>query len=270
MGALSDVRVLDLSTSVAGDYCTKLLADLGADVLKVEPPGGDPVRQLGPCRDGQQDIETGGLHLYLNANKRSIVADPETPAGRGRIRELSRAADILVETFAPGHLPARGLGYAALAKENPRLIYASLTPFGQSGPWKDWQSDEIVEFAVGGYMYFAGDAEKPPLMVPGFQGGFQLGTQAAVGIMAALFHQRETGAGQQIDASGMEAFLSAHSWLTTAWSHTGTVLRRTVSDLTRCKDGWVYYFQGPFNTNVLLLLERPDEVVNREESVARV
>ncbi|HLZ71726.1 MAG TPA: CoA transferase [Dehalococcoidia bacterium] len=258
MRALDDVRVLDLSTSIAGDYCTKLLADLGADVIKVEPPGGDPVRQLGPFRGGKADAETGGLHLYLNANKRSIVADLEKDAGRERVRELSRDADMLVETLAPGRLPALGLGYEALARANPRLIVASLTPFGQSGPWKDWLSDEIVEFALGGYMYFAGDARKPPLLVPGFQGGFQLGTQAAVHLLAALFHQRETGAGQQIDASGMEAFLSAHSWLTTAWSHAGTVLRRTASDLTRCKDGWVFYFQGPFSTNILLLLERPD------------
>ncbi|HZQ36078.1 MAG TPA: CoA transferase, partial [Dehalococcoidia bacterium] len=258
MAALSDVRVLDLSTSVAGDYCTKLLADLGADVLKVEPPEGDPVRRLGPFRGGKPDAETGGLHLYLNANKRSITANLDEAADRGRIRELARGADMLVETFAPGRLAALGLDHEALAQENPRLIVASLTPFGQTGPWKGWLSDEIVEYAVGGYMYFGGDAAKPPLMVPGFQSGYQLGMQAAVHLLAALFHARETGQGQWIDASAMEAFLSAHSWLTTAWSHTGTVLRRTATDLNRCKDGWIYYFSGPFSQNALLLMERPD------------
>ncbi len=258
MAALSDVRVLDLSTSVAGDYCTKLLADLGAEVLKVEPPEGDPVRRLGPFPGGKPDAETGGLHLYLNANKRSIVADLDQQAGRERVRALARDADMLIETFAPGRLAALGLDPEALARENPRLIVASLTPFGQTGPWKDWLSDEIVDYAVGGYMYFGGDAAKPPLMVPGFQGGYQLGMQAAVHLLAALYHQRETGRGQRIDASGMEAFLSAHSWLTTAWSHTGTVLRRTASDLDRCKDGWIYFFSGPFNQNALILMERPD------------
>ncbi|MHB8575463.1 MAG: CaiB/BaiF CoA transferase family protein [Dehalococcoidia bacterium] len=256
--ALTDVTVLDLSQSVAGAYCTKLLADLGAQVWKLEPPEGDPVRRLGPFKAGQPDPERGGMHLWLNAGKRSLVVDVETDGGRERVRTLSRNVDVLVETFTPGYLSGQGLGYADLSPTNAKLIYASLTHFGQTGPWSGWQGEEIVDFAIGGYMYFTGFPDHPPLLVPGCQGALQLGMQTAFAILAALYHQRETGAGQQLDASGMEAFLSAHSWLSTAWSHTGQVLRRTGSDLTRCKDGWVYWFQGPFNPNVLLLLNRPD------------
>jgi crotonobetainyl-CoA:carnitine CoA-transferase CaiB-like acyl-CoA transferase len=257
-GALADVVVLDLSRDVAGAYCTKLLADLGAQVWKLEPPDGDPVRGLGPFRDGKADPETGGLHLYLNGNKRSLIVDLETEAGRERVRSLARDADVLVESFAPGYLAERGLGWADLSVENAGLIYASLTPFGQDGPWRDWQTEDLVDFALGGFMYYMGDAAREPLAVPGFQGQHHLGMQAAFAIMAALHHQRETGEGQRIDASGLETFLSAHSWLSTAWSHAGQVLRRTACDLNRCKDGWIFWFMGPFERNVLLLLERPD------------
>ena len=157
--ALDGVNVLDLSESVGGAYCTKLLADLGASVMLVERPGsGHPLRNTGPF-SGDPDIERSGLFLYYCVNKKSLVCDIESESGRQMVRDLASDADILVESFAPGHLDALGLGYEALSALNPSLIMTSVTHFGQTGPYRHWKSDEIVDNAMGGYMYFMGHAD---------------------------------------------------------------------------------------------------------------
>ena len=147
-GALEGVNVLDLSESIGGAYCTKLLADLGATVALVEyPPAGHPLRHSGPLSsDGNS--ETGGMFLYYGANKRSIACDLDTSAGRERIIDLASEADIVVESSAPGHMSGMGVGYDELSALNPALVYTSVTHFGQTGPYRDWKSDEIVDFAL--------------------------------------------------------------------------------------------------------------------------
>src|SRR2546427_657184 len=142
---LTGVRILDLTWQVAGLYCTKLLADYGADVIKVERPGsGDPSRLFGPSPGDRPDRERSGLFLHLNTNKRGITLNLRTAAGRALLRALVRRADLLVESFSPRVLPTLGLGYAELSAINPRLVYVSISNFGQAGPYRDYRSSDLI------------------------------------------------------------------------------------------------------------------------------
>ncbi len=258
MMALSGVNVLDLSESIGGAYCTKLLADLGAETLLVERPGsGHPLRQTGPYRDDPH-IEESGLFLYYAANKRSVVCDLDTAEGRELIRRLATDADVVVEGFAPGYLDSIRLGYDALAFLNPSLVFTSITHFGQTGPYRHWKSDEIVDYAMGGYMYFGGHAEREPLMMNNNQPMLNAGAQAAIATLAALRWARKTGRGQRVDVSAVEAMLSAHAWTSTSWTHEGIVMRRTEPDCIRCKDGWVWFFLFRWDPTVFVLIDRPE------------
>ena len=140
MTALSDLRVVDLSVGVdagvAGAFCAKMFADFGADVIKVESPEGDPARGLGPFPDDNPDADTGGMFMYLNTNKRGITLDLDSADGLRRLRDLCATADVVVETFSPGHVQMLGLGYDDLDKISPGVVLVSVTPFGQTGPWR--------------------------------------------------------------------------------------------------------------------------------------
>lgn len=257
--ALSGTRVLDLSDGVAGAYCSKLLADLGADVVKVEPPEGDSLRRGGPFPGGKADAEQSGLFLHLNANKRGIVLDLAERGDRRRFESLVPQADLLLESNRAPDSERLGLTYEALARLNPRLVVASVTPFGRYGPYAAWKSDEIVEWAMGGYMFFAGEPEREPVLVPGYQAALHAGQHAAIGSLAALHHARRTGLGQQIEVSHLESILLAHAWLTVSWTHEGSVMKRTPSSLIRCADGnWVSFFAPLRSENFFLLTERYD------------
>ena len=154
---LDDIRVLDLSQEVAGPFCTKLLAGLGAEVIKVEPPGsGDVSRRLGPFVGKAPDGEHSALFLYLNTGKKSITLDIHSPTGASIVQRLAQTCDILLESGAPGALHHLGLGYAALAPLNPRLIYTSVTPFGQTGPYCHYKGSELVVQALGALMHTIG------------------------------------------------------------------------------------------------------------------
>lgn len=258
MLALAGVNVLDLSESIGGVYCTKLLADLGAETLLVErPQTGHPLRHSGPYRDAPH-LERSGLFLYYAANKKSVVCDLESEDGRERVRRLAANADVLVEGFAPGHLDSIGLGYSSLSALNPSLVLTSITHFGQTGPYRHWKSDEIVDYAMGGYMYFGGHPEREPLMLTNNQPMLHAGAQAALATLGALWWAFKTGRGQQVDVSTVEAMLSAHAWTSSAWTHEGVVIRRTEPDCIRCRDGWVWFFLFRWDPMVFLLIERPD------------
>ena len=152
--ALSDLRVIDCSGHVAGAYCTKLLADFGAGVIKVEPPGiGDEIRSMGPFPAGSPDPNAGGVFIYLNTNKRSITLNLETAKGRDLFLELVSSADVVVESYAPGAMDRLGLSFEELERVRPGVILTSITPFGQTGPWRDYQATDIVECAVSGLSY---------------------------------------------------------------------------------------------------------------------
>ena len=256
-GALDGVLVVDASEGVAGGYAGRLLADLGAEVVKVEPPSGDRLRALGPFPGDSPDIEAGGLHLALNAGKRSLVLDLESGEGRERLRALAAQADILLEGAGPGVMEGRDLGPERLLEANPQLVYASHSPFGLTGPYARRVTSEIVDWAMGGYLYFGGDPGRSPIMVHGHQAELHAGMQLAAGALAALWHVRRTGAGQHLEVSTLESVLNAHVWLTTSWTHEGLVQTRDVSMLTPCADGHVIWM-GMRNPDIFVLIERPD------------
>ena len=210
-GLLEGVRALDLTHYFAGPYCTRLLAGLGADVVKVERPlSGDPLRRLGPfasrpgmarAADKAAPTEDGAWHMYLNAGKRSLVLDLKTEPGRETLLRLAEQADVLVENFSPGTLDKLGLGYEGLRRFNPALVVTSISNFGQTGPHRDWKAAEVNLYAMGGLMNITGEPDREPLKegVPLAQLG--AGQNAFVATMAALMYAEETGEGQHIDIS---------------------------------------------------------------------
>ena len=256
-GALADALVVDASGGVAGGYAGRLLADLGAEVVKVEPPAGDRLRALGPFPGDTPDLEAGGVHLALNAGKRSVVLDLESRAGQEGFRALAAQADIVLESAGPGVMQGRGLGPDVLLQTNADLVYASHSPFGLTGSYARRVTSEIVDWAMGGYMYFGGEPGRTPLMVRGQQAELHAGMQLAAGALSTLWHARRTGAGQHVEVSTFEAMLNAHVWLTTMWTHEGEVQSREPSGLIRCADGHVFWMWTR-NLDIFLLIERPE------------
>ena len=254
--ALEGLRVLDISTNVAGSYCTRLLADLGAEVIIGEPPAGHPLRHLPPTAAAAD--RAGALFAYLGGNKERTSVALATEAGRARFRELAAGADLVVESGKPGELAALGLAFDNLARANPALTLTSITHFGQYGPYAQWESEEIVDWALGGYLFFGGDAAREPLMVPYNQSMFHAGAQAAVASLAALRWAAITGRGQHVDVSAVEALLSAHIWTLGNWTHQGIVERRKKAEPLRCADGWVRFMTPRFDPALFTLVERPE------------
>ncbi len=202
--ALDDIRVLDLAGET-GVYGTKLLADLGADVIRIEPPDGDPMRSIGPFWHDERAADRSLSFFNLNTNKRSITLDFTKPEGRALFERLVAKADVVVETYEPGYLDSLGLGYAGLCAIRPDIILTSITGFGQTGPHAHYKWSDIVGVAMGGMMALAGDKEDPPNRPYGNQGYICAGIDGATGTMMALVHRDNTGEGQQIDVSMQEA-----------------------------------------------------------------
>ncbi|MCA9856198.1 MAG: CoA transferase, partial [Dehalococcoidia bacterium] len=216
-GPLEGVRVLDLSEYIAGPYCARFLAGFGADVIKVERPGGDPIRRWGPFKDGSVDVEAGALHLYLNQGKRSITLDLETEDGRSVLRELIATADILVESARPGELHEIGFGYEDVRAINPGLIYTSITPFGQTGPYSQFNAWEITFYALSGQMHITGEADKEPLKNGGYLGQYGAGQNAYVATLAAFWERSFSEQGQHIDVSMHECLTSLLEMTDMTW-----------------------------------------------------
>jgi crotonobetainyl-CoA:carnitine CoA-transferase CaiB-like acyl-CoA transferase len=208
LSALDGLRVLDLTRLLPGPFCTMLLADLGADVIKVEEPnGGDPARHYAPLQG-----DTGALFLLINRNKRSVTIDLKTDAGRSQLLKLVDSADVLVESFRPGVMDRLGVGYEVLAERNPRLIYATLSGYGQSGPYRDRAGHDLNYLALAGVLGYNVDRQGQPVP-PGVQvADLGAGTFGAVAILAAVIARQQTGRGQAVDVS---LFGSAVSWLPT-------------------------------------------------------
>jgi crotonobetainyl-CoA:carnitine CoA-transferase CaiB-like acyl-CoA transferase len=244
--ALSDVVVLELSTGVAGPYAGRLLADLGAQVVKVEPPGGDPCRGEHPLVAGES-----AFFSWLNAGKLSVSMEPSDP----RVAGLAAHADIILHSLRGPQADALDL---VLTAANPRAAVVSLTPYGRSGPRSEWQATELTEWATSGYTYIAGHPEREPLSLPGHQAEFHAGLHAAFGGLTGLWHAREAGEGQRVEISHQEATLSDHSWVTSTWTHQGLVQKRTGSIYAPCADGFIYLFNLVPYANLFVLIERFD------------
>lgn len=245
--ALSGVKVLDLTHFIAGPYCTKLLADYGAEVIKVERPGiGDSTRRMGPFFGDDPHPEKSGRFLYLNTNKKGITLNLKTKAGVGILKKLAADADILVENFSPGVMQRLGLDYEELKKINPRLTVTSISNFGQTGPYRDFKSSELVGDAMGGWMMVVGDPERQPLKPGGSQAQHVGGLFGSVGTMTAFYGSQDTGVGQHVDISLMEAVLYIQMNITSTYSYHEQITKRNGNfvwpppgSIIPCKDGYI-------------------------------
>jgi crotonobetainyl-CoA:carnitine CoA-transferase CaiB-like acyl-CoA transferase len=248
-GALNGLRVLDLTERMGG-YCGLLLANLGAEVILVEPPPGDPMRSEGPFKDNTQHPEKSISFAAYHTNKRGIVLDLQTDAGRETVRDLTRHADVLIEDKPVGYLDGIGLGYESLRLINPALVMTSITGFGLSGPYRDFKAPSIVAFAMGGLMNLCGHPGRAPLMGP-CDVAYHLGSvHAGFGTLVALYNRRGTGRGNHVEVS-LQDVLVADPFLRiiTRYSVTGEILERTghsqattVAETYQCKDGYARIF----------------------------
>jgi crotonobetainyl-CoA:carnitine CoA-transferase CaiB-like acyl-CoA transferase len=211
--ALSDIKMVELGDFMAAPYCTKLMADLGAEVIKIEEPGtGDSARRYGPFPGDEPHPEKSLLFAYMNSNKQGITLDVKGPQGKRVFKELLRDTDVLVESNPPRLMEELGLDYSSLARVNPGLIVTSITPFGQTGPYRDYKATDLVSFHIGGIGYpTPGDVDDPdifpPLKAPGHQTHIMSGITGAAATMAAIFAREFTGRGQHVDVSEQETLL---------------------------------------------------------------
>ena len=261
-GLLEGVRALDLTHFFAGPYCTRLLAGLGADVVKVERPSyGDPMRRFGPfathpgsaVASGEGPVEDGAWHLYLNAGKRSLALDLKTEPGRQTLLLLAARADLLVENFAPGTLERLGLGFEELRRVNPALVVTSISNFGQTGPYRDWRAAEANLYAMGGLMNITGEPDQEPLKEGAPLAQLGAGQNAFVATMAALMYAEETGEGQRIDVSIAEYATNILENALMQYSYSGQEYTRVGNrgygraawGIYPCSDGFVGIIAGP-------------------------
>jgi len=249
VGPLSGIKVLDLSEDIAGSFCARLLADYGADVLKVEPPDGSAMRRIGPYYHDEADPEKSLFFLILNLNKKGSTLDLKSHAGRRILRELVPHIDLVIESYRPGYLADLGLGYEDLAKINPGVVMTSITPFGQSGPYSQYAGEEIVSYAMGMVMGISGVQGRPPLKHGGFQAQYQGGLFGAGATAMALFAQDRQGVGQHVDVSITECVASTMMATQTIYPFIGGVqIRRADGTMWEnpmpCKDGWIIVQAG--------------------------
>jgi benzylsuccinate CoA-transferase BbsE subunit len=241
------LRVLDLGDH-KGALCGRILADMGADVIKVEPPGGDAARRIGPFLDDQPHPDRSLFFWFYNLNKRSLTLDLNTAQGIEVFTRLAQSADVMIESFAPGHLAHLGIGWERLHQINPALILCSIAPFGQTGPWRDYQANDSVLAALGGMLYVCGYPEQTPVRPLGLQAYHPGSYYAAIGIVGALFARAQNGLGQWVDLSIQEATASAVEHLAGRYFGENDIPRRYGTmhwfhgfRVARCRNGYVMH-----------------------------
>lgn len=247
---LSTYRVLDLSND-KGTVCGQILAQLGADVIKVEPPGGSQERSKGPFVDGVCHPENSLFWMAFNRGKRSITLNLENQNGKEILTKLASNADALIESFPLGYLDTIGLGYSALKEINPCIIVVSISPFGQTGPYRNYKGPDIVIDALSGYMYLCGDSDRAPVRVSYPLAYGYAGTQGAAGCLIALYAREITGEGQYVDVSAQEGMTEYTLMAPLFWNILGRINTRSgqfrggssrrTREIWQCKDGWVTF-----------------------------
>ena len=242
---LEGIRILDLADEKAS-FCTKLLADMGASVVKVERPEGDPSRKMGPFLGESPHPERSLFFLHHNTNKLGITLNLEHSEGRKIFHRLVERADVVVESFSPEYLKDLGLSYEILSRTNPRLILVSVTGFGQDGPRSKYKSCDIVTSAFGGQMYVSGSPSTPPLKPYGEQSYYTASLFAAIGILLALRKRNHTGEGEHIDISLQEALVSTLEHVMIQYFYEKTIPKRQGSlhwnnsfCILPCKNGYI-------------------------------
>jgi len=248
---LTGYRVLDLCDE-KGDLCGKILADLHADVIKIEPPEGSPSRNIGPFYNDDPHPEKSLFWFAFNASKRGITLNLNSEDGKQIFRELVKKADVVLESFEPGYLDKLGLSYSALASINPKIILTSITPFGQDGPYKNYKGPDMVVFALSGIMSDCGDSDRPPVQVTCPQSYIAASTYGAEGTMVALYERESSGTGQHVDVSAQATVTWFMSELIPFWTFLRQNITRAGGAITRygglrvpvvweCKDGFISY-----------------------------
>lgn len=248
--ALASLKILELGDLVAAAYATKLMADMGAEVIKLEAPSGDRARLRGPFPGKTPHSEKSGLFLYLNANKLGVTLDITKPEGFALLERLATEADVLVHNFTPPEMDRAGLNFERLHKINPRLVMTSITPYGMTGPWRDRRAEELTSWSAGGLIVLNGAGaehpELPPLKTFGSQSGFQGGVHAAFATMGAVLAQARDGEGQHIDVSIQEVLASQLELTFEYWPYMKLIAtrlgRKPIQPIEslQCKDGWIY------------------------------
>ena len=245
-GLLSSLRVLDLADEKAS-FCSRLLANMGARVIKIEKPGGDPSRNIGPFRKGSLKSKNSLSFFYNNTNKLGITLDLEHREGKSLFLMMVRKTDVIVETFPPGYLEQIGLDFKVLAQVNPKHILVSVTGFGQNGPMRDLKSCDLVASAYGGQMYVSGSPSKPPLKAFGEQSYVAASLFAATGVLLALRKRAKTGKGEHIDISLQESVTATLEHVMVRYFSEGVIPRRQGSlhwndafTVLPCKDGFIH------------------------------
>lgn len=245
-------RVLDLCDG-KGIFCGKILGDLGCDVIKVEKPGGGPSLDLGPFDHESPDPPKSLFWLAYNTNKRSVTLNIENTDGKEIFKRLVQKADVVLESFPPGYMAGLGLGYEELSKVNPSLVMTSITPFGQSGPYRDFKASDLTLWCLGGMAYVSGDPDRAPVRVSSPQSYLHGAAAAAAATLIALYHRELTGETQWIDVSIQEAVVHTLMNVVQFWDVCGIVLKRSGAFRTglstaanqrliwRCRDGYVNF-----------------------------
>ena len=253
---LEGVRVLELAEGIAGPFCGRMLAGMGAEVIKVEPPEGDEARRWGPFPPSEEGPERSAAFLYANTGKLGVTLDIDAEAGRDVFRKLAADSDVLIEDRPPGFMDGAGLGYLALSDLNPRLIVTSITPYGQTGSYRHYRSYHLNVYHSGGegYMLPGGMSwemfpERPPLQAGGYLGFYDAGLVAASATMLALHHALSTGEGQHVDGSMQDAQIALNRESVSSYTYLNRLETRATrayssGGLMPCKDGHVFVQAG--------------------------
>lgn len=252
---LAPYRVVELPGFQTA-MCGKILADLGAEVIKVEPPQGDPMRGMAPFFRDDRGAEHSLIWRAYNRGKRGVTLALEQPQGREQLLDLAAQADFVLDGLAPGQLAAWGLGYDVLRARNPGLILVSVTPCGQTGPYKDFRGTDLIPFALGGYMHMCGDSERAPVRISLPQAYHHASGAGAAGALAAHFHRLRTGRGQHVDVSAQQVYLSLMAQPYATWDYLQQNLHRegvarnrgyavSIRTVYPCKDGHLIWLPHP-------------------------
>jgi benzylsuccinate CoA-transferase BbsE subunit len=253
--ALSGIRVLELAGPMS-QYCGKLFAELGADVVFIEPPGGSAVRAAAPFVNDEAGADRSLPFAYFNTSKRGITLDLEKAAGQNLFRNLAKTADLVIDTTKPGTLERWGCDYARLAAQKPELVLTSITAFGQTGPYAQYEAEDLIGLATGGFLYLGGYTDSPPVGAHGNQAFLGASMYGAVAAMLALTRAELTGEGDHVDVSMQECMVMAMETAVQFYDLEGKVRRRH-ADVQRfagtgvfeCRDGYIYMMASGIGVN---------------------